>query len=87
MIPKENCGCVFYVYINYDFYLCKFDKSLESGNGEYVGDKVKSFLVNWFFICFTALSGIVLAMNLTQPGFYSFDLLLHEIYLFLSFNV
>lgn len=65
MIPKENYGCVCYTYINYDFYLCKFDNSLESGNGEYVRYKVKSFLVNWFFICFTALRGIVLAINLT----------------------
>lgn len=87
MIPKENYGCVFHFYINYNFYFCKFDKSLEGGNDEYVGYKVKLPLVNWFFTCLTALRGIMLAMNLPQSEFYSFDLLLHGIFLPFSFNV
>lgn len=42
MIPKEIYGHVLYSYINYDFYLCEFDKRLEGGNDEYVGYKVLS---------------------------------------------
>lgn len=79
MIPKENYGRVLYFYINDVFYLCKCDKSLEGGN-EYFGYKVKSSLVNWFFICFITLEGIVLAMNLLQPEFTSSDLVLCRMY-------
>lgn len=57
---RKNYGRVLYFYINDVFYLCKCDKSLEGGN-EYFGYKVKSSLVNWFFICFITLEGIVLA--------------------------
>jgi len=85
MIPQENYGRVLYFYINDVFYLCKCDKSLEGGN-EYVGHKVKSSLVNWFFICFIALQGIVLAMNLLHPVFSSSYLVFCGMYLPFSFN-
>ena len=85
MILKENYGRVFYFYINDVFYLCKCDKSLEGGN-EYVGYKVKPSLANWFFMCFIALGGIVLAMNLLQPEFSSSDHALCNMYLPFSFN-
>lgn len=46
MIPKENSDPLLYYRINYDFYLSEFNKSLEGGNDECDGYKVKSFLVN-----------------------------------------
>lgn len=73
---------------NDTFYICKFDKALEGGHkDEYVGGKVKFSWVNWWFICFTASEGIMLAMNLPPLEFSSFDLVLCRTYLPLAFNV